>query len=122
MKKRTRWNTDEAATKARQFLSRHSFIDRHGKEFLGIKDWNVRRMEVYDRDRGVCTFCGEIVSVYVFEAHHHPVSRGKGGDDKIDNLKTICPPCHREQHPQTKFRKSLSTETDRQAEIPVEGV
>lgn len=104
-RKRRKWNVDPEATKARGFLDRRSFVNWDGKEFLGKKDWEYRRMFVYFRDGGKCTECNQWVDELDFEAHHHPVTRGQGGDDKADNLKTICRPCHRKQHPQVQLRK-----------------
>ena len=95
---RKRHKFDLEATRAAGFKGRGSYKTIDGKEFLGKKDWPIRRQAIYERDEGTCQFCYRPVNIDEFEAHHHPLSRGKGGDDSMGNLKTICPPCHREQH------------------------
>jgi len=75
-----------------------SFVTLDGREWLGPIDMHARRHEVFERDRHCCVKCGEFLSFEQFEMHH-VVSRGKGGDDSLENLQVLCGPlkngCHR---------------------------
>ncbi|MFC7204706.1 HNH endonuclease [Haloferax namakaokahaiae] len=59
-----------------------------------------RRKRVYERDDYVCQNCGakggprENVTLHA----HHIVPKGKGGSDKMSNLKTLCKRCHDAVH------------------------
>jgi 5-methylcytosine-specific restriction endonuclease McrA len=91
---------DREATKARGFLDRWSYVSYLGKEFLGAKDWEVRRVEVYNRDEGKCVKCKRPVPLDgplgVRGECDHIIKRSQGGDDKASNLEFLCPsPCHR---------------------------
>lgn len=53
----------------------------------------AKRLRVYERDGGVCTYCGE--AVYPGKFHvDHSVSRRNGGTNHLNNLRTACPPCN----------------------------
>lgn len=69
-----------------------------------IHEWCLRsdpsylRSEVYRRDRGVCALCGVDCTRGVtptWQADHIvPVVEG-GGECGLDNMRTLCAPCHR---------------------------
>lgn len=90
---------DREATKARGFLDRWSYVSYLGKEFLGAKDWEDRRVEVFSRDRGVCVKCGMVVPFFGpigFRGElDHIIKRSQGGDDSLGNLQLLCPKDHR---------------------------
>ena len=48
------------------------------------------RKKLFDRDRGVCSWCGSTKVPTV----DHVVSLDHGGTNKIDNLRTLCKDCH----------------------------
>lgn len=56
--------------------------------------WKRRRQAVYDRDGGRCRVCAADVPRDAFEVDHI-IPRASGGPDTLDNLQTICGPCHR---------------------------
>lgn len=51
------------------------------------------RQQVLDRDEYTCQRCGKI-STSSFHIHHI-LKRKEGGSDCLDNLITVCPPCHK---------------------------
>jgi hypothetical protein len=53
----------------------------------------ARRLRVYDRDGGVCTYCGVTVAPGEFHVDHS-VSRKNGGTNHLNNLRTACAPCN----------------------------
>lgn len=59
-------------------------------------DWNSRRREVYQRDNYSCQNCGAVGgSRGDTELHaHHIVPKSKGGTHRLENLATVCKPCH----------------------------
>jgi len=63
-------------------------------------DWKWWRAEAIIRDNYECRSCGikgGRKGDAKLEAHHiTPVS--DGGETTLENLKTLCRPCHREQH------------------------
>lgn len=55
--------------------------------------YQKRRLEVYERDGGLCVLCGRQ------GAHiHHIVFRSQGGTDDMENLVTLCGECHDHAH------------------------
>jgi len=52
------------------------------------------RIEVLERDGWRCQSCGSSDRLEV----HHLRSRGRLGDDKDENLITLCADCHRDIH------------------------
>ncbi len=81
-----------------------SYVTHTGKEFLGKKDWEVRRKAIYERDKETCRICFLYVAFEEMDADHFPVSRGRGGDDSMGNLRTTHHYCHLKQHVQVRFR------------------
>ena len=66
------------------------------------------RQQVLERDAWRCQFCGGLSNLEV----HHKTARSKLGDDSVDNLITLCDPCHKELH--RAPRKKLQPRSDRQ--------
>ena len=85
-------------------------------------DWEIRRMEVFFRERGHCKSCGRRAGhaevseanrwrhVYSFArrgrgaviagAHvHHRVPLASGGSHALENLELLCEACHLLKHP-----------------------
>ena len=52
------------------------------------------RAQALKRDEWRCQFCGSSNNLHV----HHQRSRGRGGDDCLQNLITLCVNCHRNVH------------------------
>ena len=77
----------------RAFRDKRSFWAVDGRLFLYGMDMSARRMKVLERDEKCCVMCGKFVGNNG-EADHFPVSRGRGGDDSMDNLRTSCKRCH----------------------------
>lgn len=95
---------DREATAQAGFKDKLSYVTHAGKEFLGKKDWEIRRRAIYDRDKGFCRICGLWVAFEDMDADHHPVSRGRGGDDSMGNLRTTHHYCHLKTHVQVQLR------------------
>jgi hypothetical protein len=51
------------------------------------------RQEVYDRSQGLCDRHGLALSEDAWHAHHRKL-RTRGGQDSMENLVALCPPCH----------------------------
>lgn len=54
---------------------------------------SAKRLRVYERDGGVCTYCGVAVAPGEFHVDHS-VSRRNGGTNHLNNLRTACAPCN----------------------------
>ena len=64
--------------------------------------WREVRQFVYERDGGLCRYCGDPVELN--KCHiHHVFELGQGGTNHPSNLKTACVDCHKKRHP---FMKS----------------
>lgn len=60
-------------------------------------EWGGQRHTALQRDDFVCQSCG----IGDCRLHvHHKVPRSSGGTDHLDNLVTLCPDCHAEEHNQ----------------------
>lgn len=57
-------------------------------------DWNERRELVIQRDGEFCGKCGSYRRLHL----HHVISLGRGGSNKISNLKFLCEKCHSKKH------------------------
>ena len=95
---------DKEATIKAFFQDKASYITHSGKEFLGPKDWGPRRVEIYKRDKETCQICKLWVPFEDMDADHYPVTRGRGGDDSMGNLRTTHHYCHLKTHPQVRLR------------------
>jgi hypothetical protein len=62
---------------------------------LASPEWRERRREILERDGFECQECGDD-SEGLHVHHITPVS--DGGSDDDENLRTLCPSCHRKAH------------------------
>ena len=70
------------------------------------KESDQMRLIVQRRDNYVCQRCGATgAPLYV----HHIVPRHRGGTNDLDNLVTLCHPCHREVHRVSDGQNAKST-------------
>jgi 5-methylcytosine-specific restriction protein A len=64
-----------------------------------LANWpNVQRRAVAARDRGKCALCPAVVQVRAYPHQwemDHTVPLCEGGSSSLDNLRTLCIPCHR---------------------------
>ncbi len=60
----------------------------HAKEYAGL------RTQILERNGWRSQFCGSPDNLNV----HHQRPRGKGGDDGLENLITLCATCHHNVH------------------------
>jgi len=58
------------------------------------------REQVFERDRGICAMCSSENEPW--EADHIQ-PRSKGGPDSLENLRTLCKPCHRKHTKESKL-------------------
>ncbi len=56
-----------------------------------MTSWRATRRRVFERDKGICQECGQAVTTFECD-HIYP--RASGGDDSLENLRTLCKPCH----------------------------
>lgn len=56
--------------------------------------WASKRLEVFDRDNGICDICTRKLNFGDFECGHI-VDRVCGGSDELDNLVVMCSLCNR---------------------------
>jgi hypothetical protein len=108
---------DKAATKARRFKSRYSYVstrihpgtESQQCEYLAGDDCEIRRLEVFERDEFKCVGCGvEVPWDGPIEKRGH---LAHGGNTKISrcwcpsNCSTKCFGCHflREHNREVKF-------------------
>jgi 5-methylcytosine-specific restriction endonuclease McrA len=97
---------DLAATAAAKFTDPRSYVRLDGKQFLFGRDIEKLRLRVFIRDGYRCTgeVDGERCNRPVTwdggsEGHmHHIKSRGKAGDDSLQNCVTLCARCHAKEH------------------------
>lgn len=94
---------DSGATAARyeygvfKDARKRSFVSTNGDYFLYGVDMSRQRRDVLARDKKCCMVCGKFVGTRG-EIDHFPISRGRGGDDSMDNLRTVCHKCHTARH------------------------
>ena len=62
-----------------------------------LKDsrWQEKRLHIIDRDGAACRFCGE--KPPVLHVHHFQYN-GEPWESGDDDLITLCPLCHKEEH------------------------
>ncbi len=103
---RKRHNVDREATEAANFLDRggrrkacRSYITHKGEHFLFGPDKSLLRAKCFLRDRFTCTECGEERDAEDLDMHH-VIPLGKGGDDSLGNVTTLCKwtDCHKKKH------------------------
>jgi hypothetical protein len=74
-------------------------------------DWDARRRAVYRRDGYTCTRCGRESGPHADDKGgrlhaHHRTPRAAGGSNRLDNLATLCEPCHDRAHDHDVFAGS----------------
>ena len=74
---------------------------------LNKKEYAKFRIEVFQRENGICQECGKFVPAIMHNGGYdmflcghvaHIRSRGAGGGDTPDNVKWMCFECHRREH------------------------
>lgn len=72
------------------------------------EDWTQVREEALQRDEHRCKLCGSTDRVEV----HHIVKHHPGGENKLDNLVTLCASCHRKaRNSQSEVSRQLARMT-----------
>ena len=56
--------------------------------------WRRKREAVLMRDNHLCQVCAAVGRVTAATEVDHKKNKASGGDDHIDNLQSICEPCH----------------------------
>jgi HNH endonuclease len=56
--------------------------------------WTRVRVQALSRDAGLCQPCANAGRVTIGREVDHKVPKYNGGTDDLDNLQTICKPCH----------------------------
>ena len=83
----------EETTMSRMFSGRKGSVSRMGRaRNLKSDYWTELRKACYARDNNTCRRC---LKVLTSPAAHHIVPFFKGGEDKLENLMTVCRKCHR---------------------------
>lgn len=68
---------------------------------LSPRAWRKRKLEVFERDKGICQWCRKPVLEWQEWDADHITKRSKGGSDDMDNLRLIHRyPCHVQRHPE----------------------
>lgn len=98
---------DAAATKARKFLDKRSYVAIGGKVYLFGKDVEPLRRACYERSMGWCEMwrftgdgsrkCERAISWVRFVMHHEP-PYSNGGWDHLDGVQAICQQCDEWRH------------------------
>lgn len=57
----------------------------------------AKRKRIYERDKGICAYCGKHLP---FDSFHidHVIPLAKGGNNEESNLTVSCPKCNRKKH------------------------
>jgi 5-methylcytosine-specific restriction endonuclease McrA len=100
---------DLVATAAAKFVDPRSYVRLDGKQFLFGDDIEQLRRRVFTRDGYRCT--GEVDGercdwpvTWDLGHMHHVISKGKGGDDSLQNCVTLCAECHDKEHVRPMLR------------------
>lgn len=79
------------------------------RRYLWTPRWRRLRQVALERDGWRCTLCGRAGRL---EVHHvQPTSEG-GAVWDLANLRTLCRPCHFEQHREARRKQRLSMMAD----------
>lgn len=76
-----------------------NYIDGRSKNCSPARygdDWEAIRLLVYVRDKFTCQECGEKMSKFPFHIHHK-IPFLISFNNSLNNLITLCPPCHRRE-------------------------
>jgi len=76
------------------------------KIYYASATWKRLSRQCKQRDRFTCQSCGR-VGVYSQLRAHHIVPRATGGPDDLDNLTTLCLPCHARLHTDVSINIAL---------------
>lgn len=58
-----------------------------------------KKDSVLSRDSYSCRLCGKPWRMAERELEiHHVIPKSQGGSNRMENLVTVCKPCHRQQH------------------------
>lgn len=79
-------------------------------------DWEERKSLVFRRDKFTCKVCGTKDRAQLLVHHENPVE--KGGLHFLDNLRTLCRPCHDREYPGLVERKIREQRKTRRAICP----
>lgn len=58
-------------------------------------DWEKKRLEILERDKGLCQPCLKGGFTALAKQVDHIVPKASGGTDDDDNLQSICLACHK---------------------------
>jgi len=75
----------------------NQFLQKQVPIRLGTHDYEELRERVLQRDGWRCQFCGSRANLEV----HHQQFRSHSGNDREDNLITLCVDCHSAAHHRT---------------------
>jgi len=70
------------------------FLQKQVPVKLATRDYEDLRKRVLGRDGWRCQFCGSMTNLEV----HHQQFRSQSGEDREDNLITLCANCHSSIH------------------------
>lgn len=59
----------------------------------GGRPWTRLRLQVFTRDLFTCRHCGQVFDSKDLECDHI-INTAQGGTDDLQNLQTLCKPCH----------------------------
>lgn len=82
---------DLQATEAMGFKDERSYLAPDSRQVLYGKDWEARKLQLWERCGGRCEEEGVLERCKNEAADpHHVIPRSKGRDDRIENLLALC--------------------------------
>ena len=75
------------------YEDQRSYVSTDGREYLFGHDIRNRRWDVWERDQRRCVSCSMLLALNQMHMDHKK-ARSAGGDDRTENLQTMCPRCH----------------------------
>ena len=103
-----RKKSQKVQTKARTKKGPEVRVGKTGRIRLTGRALTELRQACFCRDKFLCRECGRMVAWDVADAERgfgipvgemaHIQSRGAGGSDILENVRTLCPKCHRDEH------------------------
>jgi len=103
---------DRVATAHANFLDSRSYVSHrlhpsteHPCIYLKGKDVGVARLQVFEREKGICWNCGKYCGWDEGEMHHLVGGLGAKRCWCQANLGWNCRKCHREKHVRVRWRK-----------------
>ena len=73
------------------------------KDFLMSWVWGGLRAQVLERAEGKCEVCGVGGTLHI----HHKTYKRAGGNETLDDLIALCPPCHKRVHALARGRAGV---------------